>query len=140
MGPSRRSVGAGTCNRDGGIMTEKILTDIAPGPKRRKTERAVRDQAGNPVILCYDEENDRTVMVRGDIVGGMKVIGMLYDDTTDSYKPGQGAEQGGINKSFINTDTLEDKMEDVLEQLQILNLHMSHMTEMSLDREDIDKE
>lgn len=121
-------------------MTERILDDVAPGPKRRKTERAIRDQAGNPVILCYDEENDRTVMVRGDIQGGMKVIGMLYDDRSDSYTPGQGAEQGGVNKMFTNTDTLEDKMEDVLEQLQMMNMHLSHMTGIYLDREDIDKE
>ena len=105
---------------------------------RRKTERAVIDRGGTPVILAYDEENDRTVMVRGDIIGGMRVIGMLYDG--ESYIPSEGASQGGMNKAFINTDTLEDKMEDVLEQLQILNLHMQAITNISLDREDIDKE
>ena len=119
-------------------MTEVILKDIAPGPKRRKTEKAVIDAGGTPVILAYDEVNDRTVMVRGDIKGGMKVIGMLYDGET--YIPSGGAGQGGMNKAFINTDALEDKMEDVLEQLQILNLHMASITDMWLDREDIDKE
>ena len=119
-------------------MTEKILTDIAPGPKRRKTEKAVIDAGGTPVILAYDEVNDRTVMVRGDISGGMRVMGMLYQDGT--YVPIGGTTQGGMNKSFINTDNLEDKMENVLEQLKILNLHMSSITDMWLDKEDIDKE
>lgn len=120
-------------------MTEKILTDIAPGPRNRKTERPVMNN-GVPVLLVYDEENDRTVMVRGDIQGGMKVIGMMYDGVNDEYIAPSGSGQGGINKQFINTDTLEDKMEDVLEQLQILNLHMSHMTGIWLDREDVSKE
>jgi len=119
-------------------MTERILDDVAPGPKRRKTEKAVIDAGGTPVILAYDEVNDRTVMVRGDIKGGMKVMCMLYDGET--YIPGGGTQAGGMNKAFVNTDSLEDKMEDVLEQLQILNLHMAHITDIWLDREDIDKE
>ena len=119
-------------------MTEKILTDIAPGPKRRKTEKAVIDAGGTPVILAYDEVNDRTVMVRGDITGGMRVMGMLYQDGT--YVPIGGTTQGGMNKSFINTDNLEDKMENVIELLKMITIQMAHMTDVWLEREDIDKE
>jgi hypothetical protein len=121
-------------------MTEIIKDDIAPGPKRRKTEKAVIDAGGTPVILAYDEVNDRTVMVRGDIAGGMKVIGMLYDPVEGEYIPGHGAEQGGMNKAFINTDSLEEKVENVIEELRILNMHMSHITDIWLNREDMDKE
>lgn len=119
-------------------MTERILTDIAPGPKRRKTEKAVIDAGGTPVMLAYDEVNDRTVMVRGEIAGGMRVTGMLYNG--EVYIAGGGTGQGGMNQAFVNTDKLEDKMEDVLEQMKILNLHMSSITDMWLDKEDIDTE
>ena len=119
-------------------MTEIIKTDIAPGPKRRKTEKAVIDAGGTPVLLAYDEVNDRTVMVRGDILGGMRVMGMLYQDGT--YVSHGGATQGGVNKAFTNTDNLEDKIENVVEQLKMLNIQMAHMTDIWLTKEDIDKE
>jgi hypothetical protein len=37
---------------------------MASGPIRRKTEKAVRDRAGVPVTLLYDETNDKTIMAR----------------------------------------------------------------------------
>jgi hypothetical protein len=121
-------------------MTEIIKTDIAPGPVRRKTEKAIKDQGGNPVILAYDEVNDRTVMVRGDISGGLRVIGMMYDPSEGEYIPGQGATQGGVNKAFINTDHLEDLMSGVIEQLRILNVHMASMTDMDINKQDLGDE
>ena len=123
-------------------MTEIIKDDVAPGPIKRKTERAVTDKGNVPVLLLYDEDNDRTVMARGDISGGMKVIGMLYDSSTENgeYLTPGGATQGGLTKAFMNTDTLEDKVENIIEQLKILNLNIAHMTGLYLDREDIDKE
>ncbi len=45
---------------------------------RRKTEKAVRDRAGVPVTLLYDETNDKTIMARGDANGQQSVV---IDDT-----------------------------------------------------------
>jgi hypothetical protein len=42
---------------------------MANGPIRRKTEKAVRDRAGVPVGLLYDEKNDKTIMHRASATG-----------------------------------------------------------------------
>ena len=53
---------------------------MANGPIRRKTEKAVRDNAGVPVGLLFDEGNDVTVMQRGTANGDGKVT--IVDETT----------------------------------------------------------
>ena len=50
---------------------------MADGPIRRKTEKAVRDRAGVPVGLLYDETNDKTIMARGTATGATETT--LYD-------------------------------------------------------------
>jgi len=47
---------------------------MADGPIRRKSEKAVRDRAGVPVGLLYDEANDKTIMQRGDSTGSGSVV------------------------------------------------------------------
>lgn len=67
-------------------------------------------------------------------------VNRINDLNTGENIPQSGATAGGITKSFINTDSLEDKFENVIEQLKIMNLHLSHITDMWIDREDIDSE
>jgi hypothetical protein len=55
-------------------------TPPAPGPIRRKSEKAVRDRAGVPVGLLYDEINDKTIMQRGGEEGYAKVQTMEHKD------------------------------------------------------------
>ena len=119
-------------------MTEIIKTDIAPGPKRRKTEKAVIDAGGTPVILAYDEVNDRTVMVRGDIQGGLRVTSMLYNG--EVYVPSTGATQGGVNKVFTNTDNLESLLESMLEQQRLMNYHLAYLSDMQINKDDLGDE
>ena len=63
---------------------------MADGPIRRKTEKAVRDRAGVPVTLLYDETNDKTIMSRGNASGqqivNVPTIDSAVDGATTSIK------------------------------------------------------
>ena len=121
---------------------------MADGPIRRKTEKAVRDRAGVPVMLLYDEENDKTIMARADADGQIYVVatisGTVDVDATLIVKDGDGDDlelggetQNNQNKLFVNSDSIEGKLEQLLTQLKIMNYHLSDMTDMQIDKHDI---
>jgi len=119
---------------------------MADGPIRRKTEKAVRDRAGVPVMLLYDEENDKTIMARADADGQMYVVATISGtvDATLIVKDGDGDDlelggetQNNQNKLFVNSDSVEGKLDQLLSQLKIMNYHLSSMTDMQIDKHDI---
>lgn len=58
---------------------------MANGPIRRKTEKAVRDRAGVPVGLLYDETNDKTIMQRANTDGAAKIAMYAYDEINGEW-------------------------------------------------------
>jgi hypothetical protein len=115
---------------------------MAGGPIRRKTEKAIRDRAGVPVLLFYDEDNDKTIMARASEDGELKIIGEV--DATIILKDADGNDleltgevQNNQNKLFVNSDSIEGKLDQLLTQLKIMNYHLSDMTDMQIDKHDI---
>lgn len=112
------------------------MGDTTPKPNRRKTEKAVRDRAGVPVLLCYDEDNDKTIMIRASESGNMySVIGVI-DSDGDTLNL-SGATQNNNNSIFTNTDNTEGELEDLLAELRIMNIHLTSMTGMNITRDDL---
>jgi len=119
---------------------------MAPGPIRRKTEKAIRDRAGVPVTLLYDETNDKTIMARASSDGQLYIVGEISGevDATLIVKDQEGNElelsgetQNNQNKLFVNSDSVEGKLDQLLSQLKIMNYHLSSMTDMQIDKHDI---
>lgn len=113
---------------------------MADGPIRRKTEKAVRDRAGVPVTLLYDETNDKTIMARADSSGQIYVVatitGTIKDiEGDDSYL--ETEEQNNRNKLFVNSDDVVGELEDLLTELRIMNIHLSNMTDMQIGKDDL---
>jgi len=119
---------------------------MAGGPIRRKTEKAIRDRAGVPVTLLYDETNDKTIMARASSDGQLYIVGEISGevDATLIVKDQEGNElelsgetQNNQNKLFVNSDSVEGKLDQLLSQLKIMNYHLSSMTDMQIDKHDI---
>jgi len=119
---------------------------MATGPIRRKTEKAIRDRAGVPVLLFYDETNDKTIMARANADGQMYVVATVSGevDATLIVKDGDGDDlelggetQNNMNKLFVNSDNVEGKLGQLLTELKIMNYHLSSMTDMQIDKHDI---
>lgn len=107
-----------------------------PKPNRRKTEKAIRDRAGVPVLLCYDEENDKTIMIRATEDGNMySVIGILNSDGDTLQLSGE--TQNNQNSMFTNTDNTEGELETLLQELRIMNIHLTSMTGMNITKDDL---
>jgi hypothetical protein len=106
-------------------------------PIRRKTEKAVRDRAGVPVLLFYDEENDKTIMARASADGHQyTIVGVL--DGNGNMLSLSGEVQNNQNKLAVNSDDVEGSLKSILSELRIMNFHLSNITDMQVEREDID--
>lgn len=106
---------------------------------RKVSERAVRDRAGVPVLLVYDEENDKTVMVRSTEDGSLySVIGVLDSDGETLQLT--GTNQNNQNRVSTNTDDLESELMNILTQLRIMNIHLTAMTGMNITKDDLGDE
>jgi hypothetical protein len=118
---------------------------MADGPIRRKTEKAVRDRAGVPVTLLYDETNDKTIMARADSSGQIYVVATISGEVeTGLVKDEDGdntyleiEEQNNRNKLFVNSDDVVGELEDLLTELRIMNIHLSNMTDMQISKDDL---
>lgn len=116
---------------------------MAGGPIRRKTEKAIRDRAGVPVLLFYDETNDKTIMARADENGALTIIGEVTALMTAYDKDGDqlvldAVTQNNENQLAINDDGVEGSLKSILSELRIMNFHLSNITDMQVEREDID--
>jgi hypothetical protein len=111
---------------------------MANGPIRRTTEKAVRDRAGVPVLLFYDEENDKTIMARASEDGELHIMGTvtLQDRDGDPVYTGS-VQQNNQDQLYTNTDTTEGELEDLLSELRIMNVHLSGISGMHITKEDI---
>ena len=109
---------------------------MADGPIRRKSEKAVRDRAGVPVLLFYDEENDKTIMARASTGGeSYTLIGVL--DGSGDWKGLSGEAQNNQTKLFINDDNIVGKLNKLLDELKIMNYHLSNVTDMQITKDDL---
>ena len=82
---------------------------MADGPIRRKSEKAVRDRAGVPVLLFYDEANDKTVMARSTSDGNLEVVETdgYWNQWRYAYDVNGNLEYKGLHKVFnaLTSDT-----------------------------------
>jgi hypothetical protein len=109
---------------------------MARGPIRRKSEKAIRDRGGVPVLLFYDEANDKTIMARATDDGKMYTVVGVLDGDGNIVSP-SAEKQNNQNKLFVNSDNVEGKLDQLLTQLKIMNYHLSNMTDMQIDKHDI---
>jgi hypothetical protein len=109
---------------------------MADGPIRRKSEKAVRDRAGVPVLLFYDETNDKTIMARATDDGKMYTIMGVLDGNGDTLSL-SGSSQNNQNRLAVDTENVEGTLESILSELRIMNFHLSNITDMQVTREDL---
>ena len=107
-----------------------------PKPVRRKTEKAIRDRAGVPVLLFYDEVNDKTIMARANADGSMYSIIGVIDGDGDTLRL-SGEEQNNKTHLYVNQDNIEGALGDLLNELRIMNIHLSNMTDMQINYDDV---
>jgi hypothetical protein len=110
---------------------------MADGPIRRKTEKAIRDRSGVPVLLFYDETNDKTIMARATDDGRMYTIVGVIDGDGNTLSL-SGETQNNQTKLAVNSDNVEELLESTLSELRIMNFHLSNITGMQVTREDLD--
>jgi hypothetical protein len=110
---------------------------MAQGPIRRKTEKAIRDRAGVPVLLFYDEENDKTIMARGTADGSSYTILRVLDGGGEEI-PLNGETQNNNSQLMINSDDVIGELQSIGMQLRIMNFHLSNITDMQVEKEDLE--
>ena len=115
---------------------------MAGGPIRRKTEKAIQDRAGVPVLLFYDEINDKTIMARANADGHLQVVGEVtalmtaYDGSGDQITL-SAEEQNNQNQLMVNSDDVMGALKSLEDELRIMNFHLSIVTDTQIRKSDI---
>jgi hypothetical protein len=74
---------------------------VTSSQQRRKTETAILDSRGRPVQLLYDEDNDKTIMARGNALGAAYTVGTTKICTSNSTTVNLA---GGATFTGVGTD------------------------------------
>lgn len=106
------------------------------GPKWKHKEWSVRDRNDVPVLLLYDRENDYTIMASATENGELKVIGYLIDQDGDPLAP-TGVTENNQNKMITSDAEVRDLLDSLHTELKIMNIHLSNVTDMQIDKDDI---
>ena len=109
---------------------------MADGPIRRKTEKAVRDRAGVPVGLLYDETNDKTIMNRGTDEGAASTNVQSIEDCVEFDTNIQSAVELSVDPTqpIYNYGEI---LPQILSTLKKIEYHLSLMTDTNINEYDL---